>query len=1020
MKKQGGYIVVFILALIGAGFFYGQKTRASQNILISEIQIYPTESRFIELYNPNSLPVDLTNWYLQRKTQSGASFSSLISKTYFSGKIIGANSYFLISRSSLDGSDIVLSGLTLSEANIIQLKDANGDVVNKVGWGDANDCQGACALTPAESQSLGRKLENSIFIDTGDNANDFAINSCPSPKAQSAVCQTTGDNQPGDGNNPATSTPPAIIDNETAATSTASTSPQFSKVNFGDVLINELVSDPADNENEWIEIYNKTYREIDLTGWWIEEGGKAKTILSGKLGASGAGRYKIIDKPVGSLNNGGDIVILYDASGRIIDQVAYGGWDDGDIGNNAAAASDPLSLARKFDGYNTYNNLNDFAITSTPTKGAGNIIKIEDEVSSEAKAKFDFSSDIFISEILPNPDGDDAKLEFMEIYNAGKREVNLTGWSLSNEDNKKVNLEKIATSTIIRAGEYLVFFRPRSKIVLHNDQGQIKLFQPLADKPFIIVDYKNTKEGWSYNLADFKIKDEWVWSETITPGAMNVFKAINHLPEVEFSFSKEVLAGRPVIFDSSDANDQDGDKLKFSWDFGDGFKNDLANPEHTYLKVGVYKISLEVSDGQGTTTKEKSIKVFDSFEGISDVSEIDLNVEIPINSPLPRGAVINEIFPNPAGADTGEEWLELKNQSAEQINLLNWRVENSNGKYKFNNVELLDAGIFYVLDNSVSRLAFKNTDDTIRLYNDLDELVDQVEYAGAVQGEAYARGANGNWFWTTRLTPAEENIISLAGSKSEIITKVSAAAGADGYIETTLEKVKELDIGSLVKVKGTVAVEPGILGVQIFYIVGSPGMQIYNYKKDFPVLRVGDYIEVTGELAQTQGEFRIKTKDKNDIKIAGSKQTPQALAVKSDEVSEENIGQLITITGEITDKKSSSLYVDDGSDETFVYIKQNTGISAKSLVAGQKVAVTGILSKTQTGLRLLPRYQEDIVLINSADGLEPQVLGETVEAEEWNLAERDKKLELFKYLLIIAGGVIIALGILFIKSKRKS
>jgi len=26
--------------------------------------------------------------------------------------------------------------------------------------------------------------------------------------------------------------------------------------------------------------------------------------------------------------------------------------------------------------------------------------------------------------------------------------------------------------------------------------------------------------------------------------------------------------------------------------------------------------------------------------------------------------VINEIFPNPAGADTGEEWLELKNQSA--------------------------------------------------------------------------------------------------------------------------------------------------------------------------------------------------------------------------------------------------------------------------------------------------------------------------------------------------------------------
>jgi hypothetical protein len=66
----------------------------------------------------------------------------------------------------------------------------------------------------------------------------------------------------------------------------------------------------------------------------------------------------------------------------------------------------------------------------------------------------------------------------------------------------------------------------------------------------------------------------------------------------------------------------------------------------------------------------------------------------------------------------------------------------------------------------------------------------------------------------------------------------------------------------------------------------------------------------------------------------------------------------------------------------------------------------------------LPRYQADIVKINQA-GLAPQVLGATIEAEEWAVAERDKKLELFKYLLIIAGGVIAVLAGLFIRIKRK-
>ncbi|MCG2701245.1 helix-hairpin-helix domain-containing protein, partial [Candidatus Parcubacteria bacterium] len=47
--------------------------------------------------------------------------------------------------------------------------------------------------------------------------------------------------------------------------------------NLGDIVINEFVSDPTDNDVEWIELYNNTNKEIDLTDWTIEEGSEAKT-----------------------------------------------------------------------------------------------------------------------------------------------------------------------------------------------------------------------------------------------------------------------------------------------------------------------------------------------------------------------------------------------------------------------------------------------------------------------------------------------------------------------------------------------------------------------------------------------------------------------------------------------------------------------------------------------------------------------------------------------------------------------
>ena len=149
-------------------------------ILINEIQILPIENRFIELYNPNEIEINLTGWYLQRKTEKGSSWISCVSSTQFEGKTIQPKSHFLISR-NLENSEILLANLTLSENNSLVLKNSDREIVDLVGWGKAQYFETKPALNPQSGQSIGRKGLDGSYQDTDNNALDFEIQK-PSPR----------------------------------------------------------------------------------------------------------------------------------------------------------------------------------------------------------------------------------------------------------------------------------------------------------------------------------------------------------------------------------------------------------------------------------------------------------------------------------------------------------------------------------------------------------------------------------------------------------------------------------------------------------------------------------------------------------------------------------------------------------------------------------------------------------------------------------------------------------------------
>lgn len=113
---------------------------------------------------------------------------------------------------------------------------------------------------------------------------------------------------------------------------------------FHDVIINEIawMGTDASTADEWIELYNTTDSEIDLTGWTLASTDEEPTIsISDTIPAHG---YLLLERTddntvsdsladliySGTLSNSGEYLQLKDETGQVIDEVdCSGGWFGG-------------------------------------------------------------------------------------------------------------------------------------------------------------------------------------------------------------------------------------------------------------------------------------------------------------------------------------------------------------------------------------------------------------------------------------------------------------------------------------------------------------------------------------------------------------------------------------------------------------------------------------------------------------------------------------------------------------------
>jgi PKD repeat protein len=89
----------------------------------------------------------------------------------------------------------------------------------------------------------------------------------------------------------------------------------------------------------------------------------------------------------------------------------------------------------------------------------------------------------------------------------------------------------------------------------------------------------------------------------------------------------------PLQFTASESWDPDGDRLTYSWDFGDGATASDEYPAHTYVATGTYTVSLTVSDGTSSATDVTSALIINTYEPVIFPAPGNDVVRIPTGRP---------------------------------------------------------------------------------------------------------------------------------------------------------------------------------------------------------------------------------------------------------------------------------------------------------------------------------------------------------------------------------------------------
>jgi hypothetical protein len=505
----------------------GDKEGAIENdfkIVINEIAWMGTlESHYdewIELKNLSNGNVDLSGWILEK----GDCEDGDCDKIDLEG-IIKSREFYLLERSDDNSvknvkADLFFSGSINNKNEFLILKNKEGVIIDKISaepdWpaGDNNK-----KLTMERNKD--GKWKNSLIVDGTPKKENSEANNLPEPKIYSRKLEMT-----------------------------------------------ELMPNPegTDKNKEWIELFNRDEKELDLESWYFFNQSDKKIKLDG-LKIKSQERLKVeIKNSSFSLKNSDGWIELRNPNDEIVDRVSY-------LESAKMNASYNKNIQGKWEWSifvtpgkeNRFNQLPTYQVDIPnkiyeDVKMAFKIEKVRDKDGENLKFRWDFgdgrksylketshtfdkrgrytiqsrvsdlSADVFkyfnievqkfpefdleIVKLLPNPEGSDSENEKVWILNKEKRTVNLKGWSITTGSSmSKLTNHYFREDFKIKAGDIEEIGRKDCPFSLLNKKGRVVLKSPNGE---IVDKVKYEKDKIEDDQIYYLENGEWFWSTSKT------------------------------------------------------------------------------------------------------------------------------------------------------------------------------------------------------------------------------------------------------------------------------------------------------------------------------------------------------------------------------------------------------------------------------------------------------------------------------------------------------------------------
>jgi hypothetical protein len=214
----------------------------------------------------------------------------------------------------------------------------------------------------------------------------------------------------------------------------------------------------ASSSDEWIELHNPGSSKIDLAGWTLTNASDINVLLSGSLSPYGfyllerTDNTTIVDLTAdkiytGSLKNSGETLSLRDPLGTLVDTANFGGrggWPGGDASSRTSMErighADIPDNWRTFAGFGGVgHDANGNLINGTPRQ-TNSIFLSTPTAPTQAPTPYPPRS-VLINEVAWAGTLASSNDEWIELYNPGHEEIDLSGWILSDGGNINVHLK---------------------------------------------------------------------------------------------------------------------------------------------------------------------------------------------------------------------------------------------------------------------------------------------------------------------------------------------------------------------------------------------------------------------------------------------------------------------------------------------------------------------------------------------------------------------------------------------------